>query len=192
MRRGARMVIFAALAIALVLYLASCAPGGPATSPGYVSGDGTVSILSEADQREVQLSGTAFDGSLVDVADYRGSVVVINTWYAACPPCRAEAADLVAADSREGVQVIGINSRDDAETAEAFERTFSVTYPSIDDSDGKAIAALQGLIAIQAVPTTLIVDPEGRVYARVLGQVEPSTLATLIDDARARVTDPSE
>lgn len=186
------MVILAALAIALVLYLAACAPGGPATSPGYVSGDGTVSILGEADQREIHLTGTAFDGTSVDVADFRGSVVILNTWYAACPPCRAEAADLVAADAREGVQVIGINGRDDAETAQAFERTFGVSYPSIDDADGKAIATLQGLIAIQAVPTTLILDPHGKVYARVLGQVEPSTLATLIDDAMARVTDAAE
>ncbi|MFV0287470.1 MAG: TlpA family protein disulfide reductase, partial [Demequina sp.] len=73
--------------------------------------------------------------------------------------------------------------RDDAATAEAFQRTFSVAYPSIDDSDGKATAQLQGLVAINAVPTTLVLDTEGRVAARVVGRVEPSTLESLVDAA---------
>lgn len=184
MRRGARVVLVVAILVAVVITLASCAPPDAPTSPGYVSGDGTVSLLTrEADDPGLDLSGTSFDGTAVDLADYRGEVVVLNTWYAACPPCRAEAPDLVAIDALDGVRVIGINGRDDPETALAFERTFDVTYPSIDDSSGAAIAALQGLVAINAVPTTVILDPQGRPYARVIGQVEPSTLAQLVRDA---------
>ncbi|MFN3865808.1 MAG: redoxin domain-containing protein [Demequina sp.] len=181
MRRGARLVIFAAIVIAVVLWLAGCAPGDAAQSPGYVSGDGTVTEWAPEDRGEpVELSGTSFDGEPVDVADHRGEVVLLNTWYAACPPCRAEAPDLVALDAQDGVQLIGINSRDDAATAQAFDRTFSVEYPSIDDSDGRAIARLQGLVAINAVPTTLVLDHEGRVAARAIGSVEPSTLRSLV------------
>lgn len=178
MRRGASLV---GLAIAGALTLVGCAPGDAAVSPGYVSGDGTVTEWAPEDRAEpVELTGTSFEGETVDIADHRGEVVLLNTWYAACPPCRAEAPDLVALDAQEGVQLIGINSRDDAATALAFDRTFSVEYPSIDDSDGRAIAQLQGLVAINAVPTTLVLDHEGRVAARVIGSVEPSTLRALV------------
>jgi peroxiredoxin len=189
-RRGARLVILLAIAVAIVLTLTACAPEDAQTSPGYVSGDGTVTILDSTEQaRVVELTGTSYAGDQVDVADYRGQVVVLNTWYASCPPCRAEAEDLVALDGQDGVQLIGINSRDDAGTAQAFERTFDVEYPSIDDTGGGAIAALQGLVAVNAVPTSIVLDPEGRVYARVLGRVEPSTLESLVADAAQVVDD---
>ena len=186
MRRGARLLILAAVVIGIVLTLAACAPGDATESPGYVSGDGAVTEWT-ADERPgpLELVGTAFDGSTVDLADLRGEVVVLTTWYAACPPCRAEAPDLVALDALDGVSVIGVNTEDEAGTAQAFERAFGVTYPSIDDSDGAATAALQGLVAINAVPTALVIDPEGRVAARTVGRVEPSTLQALVDGAKA-------
>ncbi len=185
MKRSARLVMLAAIVIAVVLWLVACAPGELTESPGYVSGDGTVTEWRpESRPGPLDLAGTAFDGTEVDLSDYRGQVVVITTWYAACPPCRAEAPDLVELDALDGVSVLGINSEDSAATAQAFERTFGVTYPSLDDSDGRAIASLQGLVAINAVPTALIIDPEGRVAARTVGRVEPSTLKALIDAAR--------
>jgi peroxiredoxin len=188
-RRSARLVILAALLVAVALTVVACAPGNPADSPGYVSGDGAVTEWAEGERPgPVALSGSAFDGSAVDVAHLRGEVVVLTTWYAACPPCRAEAPDLVELDALDGVAVVGINAEDDAGTAQAFERTFGVTYPSIADDDGQAIAALQGLVAVNAVPTALILDAEGRVAARTVGRVEPSTLAALVEAARATGT----
>ncbi|WP_084077365.1 TlpA disulfide reductase family protein [Demequina sp. NBRC 110057] len=186
MRRSARYVILAAILVAVVLWLAGCAPGDAEESPGYVSGDGTVTEWAEGERGEpLELTGTSFEGGAVDVEDFRGQVVLVNTWYASCPPCRAEAPELVELDARDDVQLIGVNSRDDAGTAEAFQRTFSVEYPSIDDSDGKATAQLQGLVAINAVPTTLVLDAEGRVAARAVGRVEASTLESLVDAAGA-------
>jgi thiol-disulfide isomerase/thioredoxin len=186
-KRGARLVLLLAVVAAIVFTLASCAPGDAVESPGYVSGDGTVTIFTESDQpAPLVLTGTSFAGDPIDVADYRGQAVLVNTWYASCPPCRAEAPDLVAADARDDVQVVGVNGRDDAATAEAFDRTFDVQYPSIDDSNGEAVAALQGLVAVNAVPSSVILDGEGRIYARVIGRVEPSTLTSLLDDAVAR------
>ena len=96
---------------------------------------------------------------------------------------RAEAPDLVALDALDGVSVLGVNTRDDVDTAKAFERTFSVTYPSLNGADGTAIAALQGLVAVRAVPTALIIDPDGYVAARSVGRIEPSTLRSLVDAA---------
>ena len=179
----------------LALALAGCSPtitGGwdeEGAQTGYVSGDRSV-VTWDAPDREgpVEIAGTDYAGTAVDVADWRGDVVVLNTWYAQCPPCRAEAPDLVAfaedyADA--GVHVLGINSTDDAGAAQAFERTFAVGYPSVHDADGTAIAALQGIVPVQAVPTTVVLDADGLVAARVLGVIDPSTLRTVVDDLLA-------
>ncbi len=183
MKPAARIAIFAAILLALILTLVACTPPDAEQSPGYVSGDGTVTVMDGTEQ--VNLAGTSFEGDAIDIADYRGQVVLINTWYASCPPCRAEAPDLAELDARDDVQLIGVNGRDDAPTAAAFERTFAIEYPSIDDSDGAATAALQGIVAMNAVPTTLVVDTEGNLHARIIGTADPSTLRSLVDEAAA-------
>jgi peroxiredoxin len=182
----------AALAVLLVVGVGGCnaSPGtarnADAGNAGYVSGDGSVTTWPVANRgKPVELAGTDFSGAPVDVAAHRGQVVVINTWYAACPPCRTEAPDLVRLandDAARGVTVIGLNGTDDAGAAQAFERTFAVPYPSIDDRDGRGVAALQGVVPISAVPTTVLLDREGRVAARILGRADASTLRSLVDD----------
>ncbi|MBX9246741.1 TlpA family protein disulfide reductase [Actinotalea ferrariae] len=134
------------------------------------------------------MTGTDYAGAPVDVTAWRGDVVVLNTWYAACPPCRAEAPDLVEIANEyadQGVQFLGINATDDPGAAQPFERTFEVPYPSVHDVDDAAVAALQGIVPLQAVPTTVVLDREGDVAARILGRVDPSTLRALLDDVLA-------
>lgn len=154
----------------------------------YVAGDGTVVELPD-DQRGEPVEGVAgptADGAQLDVADLRGQVVVLNIWYAACGPCRVEAPDLVALAGElepQGVRFVGLNIRDDAPGALAFEQTFGVPYPSIIDRDGSAVLALRGRIVPNAVPTTVVLDRQGRVAARVSGRIDPSVLRTLVGDA---------
>ena len=182
----------AALALA-ALALAGCGTGAdPATDTsgaGYQAGDGSWTTWDEGERGEpVELVGTTYDGDELDLADWRGDVVVLNTWYAACPPCRAEAGDLAAihADyAAEDVQMLGINPRDDAATAQAFERSFSVPYVSLHDESARGVAALQGVVPLQAMPTTVVLDAEGRVAGRVLGQIDPTVVRGMIDDALA-------
>lgn len=135
-------------------------------------------------QDPVSASGTTFEGDDINLEDLRGDVVIINTWYAACPPCRAEAADLnaIAEDYAGDVTVIGVNVRDNAATAQAFERSFETPYESIDGTDGSFIADLEGTVPLQAVPTTLILDAEGRPAARYIGQINPEIVRGMIDD----------
>ena len=80
------------------------------------------------------------------------------------------------------MHLIGINGTDEAGAALAFEREHDVTWPSIADTDGSAIATLKSVVPVQAVPTTVVLDQQGRVAARVLGQVDASTLNGLVDD----------
>ncbi|MGP7959631.1 redoxin family protein [Sanguibacter sp. A247] len=192
MNRRRASGIWAALASA-TLVLAACASGGTSATevanPGYVSGDGSTRQWSPAERSEaVTLTGTDYDGEPVDTSEWRGEVVVVNTWFAACPPCRVEAPDLVAIATEraaEGVHLVGLNRTDDAGAAQAFEKNFEVPYPSIDDRTGTATAALQGVAPIAATPTTLVLDRQGRVAARILGLLERSTLDAMIDDVLA-------
>jgi peroxiredoxin len=193
---AARRRRLAALAVGVLVVLAGCSGAhadtrGPAdvAGQGYQSGDGTTKTWPVADRRSpVSLTGTDFAGAPVDIARWRGDVVVLNTWYAACPPCRKEAPDFTALANdyaAKGVHLLGINGVDDAGAAQAFERTFAVPYPSVADTDGSAIASLQGAVPVQAVPTTVVLDRLGRVAARIIGLADRSTLRSLVDAALA-------
>ncbi|GEC99034.1 thiol-disulfide isomerase [Kocuria varians] len=155
---------------------------------GYVAGDGSVSEYA-ADKRgePVAFDAKMFDGSTVTAESLRGKPAVVNFWYAGCAPCRAEAPDLVAlhGEYKDEAQFLGVNLRDQQATAEAFERNFKVGYPSASDLDGAVLLALSDYVPPQAVPTTLVLDSQGRVAARVLGKADKSTLAALIKDTVA-------
>jgi len=191
-RAPRRATAAAGAAVSLVL-LAACGAqdsgAGDVVGQGFVSGDGSVKQWDAGDREDpVTVEGTSFEGDEVSTADWLGDVVVVNTWYAGCAPCRAEAPDLVAlANDREadGVRVLGINTEDEAGAATSFQRTFDVPYPSIEDRSGQVVAKLSGVVPLQAVPSTVVLDAEGRVAARVIGQAEASTLDAIVDEVLA-------
>lgn len=184
-------------AVLLLLVLAGCTADPLAaeyeagSNKNYISGDGSLTVIAEGDRAAaVEFAGETESGDAVDSADYAGQVLVINFWYAACPPCRIEAPDLEALYQRfdgEGATFLGVNVRDQAETAAYFEKENGVTYPSvIDANDGNMLFAFAGTVAPNAVPTTLVIDKQGRVAARFLGRIEdPSTLEAVITETIA-------
>lgn len=184
------LVIFIVGTIALSL--AGCASDPLADqfrsgdSKNYIAGDGTVTEFDSA-QRPTFLpfSGETESGLKLDSSALEGQVVVMNWWYSSCAPCRAEAPDLQALyeDFKDqGVQFVGVNVRDTAETALAFDRKFGISFPSIMDAQSGAVSlAFQGVVSPQAVPTTLVIDKEGKVSSRILGRIDPSILKTLIE-----------
>lgn len=159
---------------------------------GYVSGDGAVETIPEADRAEpVELTGTLLDGTAWDSASARGEVLVLNVWGSWCAPCVAEAPDLQevwseleAADAP--VQFMGIDFREEAARGLAFTKKAGITYPSLSDESGVTILALQG--KAPTVPTTLVLDRDGRIAARVNGPVSASTLRGLVDDVVAEAS----
>ena len=171
-------------ALLLVLpFLAGCNDAIEGTQ--YDSGSANYVLWEEsARSAPVEASGVTYSGETVDLEDLRGEVVLINTWYAACPPCRAEATDLnaIAEDYEDEITVIGVNTRDNSATAEAFERSFGTPYESIEGRNGSFIADLEGAVPLQAVPTTLILDADGRPAARYIGQIDPQIVRGMIDD----------
>ncbi len=161
------------------------------SNKGYIAGDGSVTEIAVADRGDaIEFSGETETGESVTSADTLGEVLVVNFWYASCAPCRAEASDLQGINAQfenEGASFLGVNVRDQAPNAIAFNETYGVTYPSVLDVDAGAMQlAFSGSIPPNAVPTTLVLDAEGRVAARILGQVtSPSVLETLIRDTIA-------
>jgi len=184
MSRRTRLTRAAAVSLAVAL-LTGCS-GFSGGNKGYIEGDGAVLIVPDGDRREpVALSGTTMQGRRLDLATLRGEVVVLNVWYAACEPCRREAPDLQKAATDlapNGVRFVGLNVRDtDPETAIAFERTFSITYPSLFDA-ASTLTALQGAVPPKAVPSTVVLDRQGRVAARISGPTTRSTLVGIVQD----------
>jgi len=193
-RRSLRRLAAAVGVVASLTLLAGCGSDKlvddykAGTNKGYISGDGAIETF-EGDSigDPVSFSGSTESGGTFDSADVLGSVLVVNFWYASCPPCRAEAKDLESLSQEfaaDGVQFVGVNVRDEAGTAQSFADTFGVTYPSIlDNATADVQLAFSNSIQPNAVPTTLVLDTEGRVVARILGQVtEPTTLETIIRD----------
>jgi peroxiredoxin len=191
-RRIAARVAALAGATALMLTLAACSPD-PVTEQyregadkGYIAGEFQVKEFPAAERGEpVEWSGRTESGDELSSADVAGDVVVVNFWYAACAPCRVEAADLEKVWQEyqgQDVSFVGVNTFDQADQARSFAEQWGVTYPSvIDANDGDVKLAFAAATPIQATPVTLVLDREGRVAARIIGQLEgASILSTLV------------
>jgi peroxiredoxin len=152
----------------------------------YIAGDGTVTEYATAERSKINpWSGITESGNRLDSSSLEGFVVVMNWWYAACAPCRAEAPDLVGLSeefAKRSVQFVGVNVRDTAETALAFDRRFGITFPSVIDQQSGAVSlAFSSVVSPQAVPTTLVITRDGKVASRVLGRIDRSVLRELIE-----------
>lgn len=131
------------------------------------------------------VEGTTLEGDSLSLADYTGHIVVVNVWGSWCGPCRAETPELVRLANEhkdQGVRFLGIDTRDSRAAAQAFVRRFKVPYPSLFDADGRVLLPLTQLVPSAAVPSTLVVDADGNVAARIIGRVTYSTLNGLLDD----------
>ncbi len=159
---------------------------------GYVAGDGSVQQLPPSQRGvPVALKGSTVDGGNWSIeADGAGKVVVINVWGSWCPPCVQEQPRLqevwaAVSAAKKPVAFIGIDTKESAATGAAFLRANNVTYPSIsnDASTGQPMLALQGKAS--ATPSTLVLDRQHRIAARILGATTSATLSAIIDDVLA-------
>lgn len=172
------------LAGCLLLGTAGCSSSPRTGDKGYVGGEGVITRLAVADRdKPGAVSGTTLEGNKIALSSYAGKVVVVNVWGAWCPPCRAEAtrlADAARELSGQDVVFVGINTRDASQDQGlAFQRRFTVPYPSIYDPSGRTLLAFRGTLTPTSIPSTVILDKQGRVAASVLGEVTSST--TLVD-----------
>jgi Thiol-disulfide isomerase and thioredoxins len=189
-----RRILASVTAIALALGLGACSSTDDDLVDQYQQGGAAGFSMQEipvADRgAALSFEGTNVDGDAVSSDDYAGEVLVLNFWYAGCGPCRAEApilqqvAEETAAD---GASFLGVNVYDGAEQATAFEKTYGVSYPSLlAVQDAELKLAFADWTSVQATPTTLVIDHQGRVAARFIGQVKSaSILKTVVNDVLA-------
>ncbi|MDR3035911.1 MAG: TlpA family protein disulfide reductase [Kitasatospora sp.] len=189
-----RIRLTAAFGAATALALAGCSSSGSASRAGgvgVVTGKGGIATAPAGKRVDApDITGTALDGNgSLKLADYRGKVVVLNIWGSWCSPCRAEAKGLQETSQKYGdqVQFLGINTRDtDPANAVAFEKNFGVTYPSIYDPDGAEILKFpKGSLNPQSIPTTIVIDKDGRLAARAMRAMSAEDLQKMVDPVLA-------
>ena len=180
-----RKVVALVFASACIALLAGCGTSstGNTSDTGYISGDGTTAFVDPEDRGDViSLAGETLEGEQLDIANWQGKPVVVNLWASWCGPCRSEAADLENAYLQfkdQGVEFLGLNTRDGLAAAKAFNDRFKTTYPSIRDKDGQ-LTLVFGNLGPAATPSTIILDSEGRVAARILGPTTESELRVVL------------
>lgn len=188
--RAARFRRAAAALVVPLLLLAGCSDVEGTGDTGYVTSNGQVSLVPVEDRDDaVALEGEDLDGAELSLEEFRGAPVVVNVWGSWCPPCRAEAPDLVvAAEELEGrAAFVGINSRDSSTAqAKSFEATYEVPYPSFYSPDGRALLAFEGALGPRTIPATIVLDADGRVAASIIGRVPSAgTVVSLVEDVLA-------
>lgn len=170
-----------ALALASVLLLSGCSNGGASKAQeSFIAGSGAVTKIAQSDRIPApKISGMTLNGTQFTLA--QGTVAVINVWASWCSPCRAEEPTLSALSKKyKQVQFVGILTRDNPVNAEAFTRTRKTPYPTlIDDS---ILIGFRKSLPANAIPTTVVLDKNGKVAARISGSVTVASLSQLIDE----------
>ena len=81
---------------------------------------------------------------------------------------------------------VGLNTRDAGKAqAEAFVRNYAVPYPNLLDPDGRLLLRFGNQLSPNSIPSTVVVDTQGRIAARVLGEATEATLVALIEEVAA-------
>lgn len=182
-------MIFRVLVVSVLCVLAGCGGGTAGSTSGYVSGDGSITVVPTEEREEAPtLAGDDLEGRPLSTADFAGDTLVVNVWGSWCPPCRKEAPALAEVSKRyadRDVTFVGVLVRDKPAAALAFTRKQETPYRSIADFSGRTLLGFAKSLPSQAIPTTWIIDDRGRVAVRIMDEVSASTLAGLIDDVQA-------
>ena len=177
--------------LAMVVALGGCSSNSvndrarDGSQENFIVGDSRVQTIAPDQRLEpVALTGTTLDGQPWTIDSTRGKPLVINIWASWCPPCRAEAPAIKAVSESpefaDTVAFVGIDQRESAETGLAQAKAWGHTFPSLTDDGGVAVLALQG--RARATPSTLILDPQGRIATYVGGPVTEAMLTGMIQD----------
>ncbi|MFE3602716.1 TlpA family protein disulfide reductase [Streptomyces sp. NPDC059096] len=179
------------VAAASAMTLTACGSGGQSGGGGdtnFVTNTGGVSTVAAGERQPIKkIAGETLEGEQLDVADLKGKVVVLNVWGSWCPPCRAEAphfAKVAKETASKGVEFVGLNTRDPNKgPALAFEKDYGVEYPSLYDPTGKLIVSgfPKGSLNPQSIPSTIVLDREGKIAARSLMALNEEKLRKMID-----------
>jgi thiol-disulfide isomerase/thioredoxin len=173
-----------------VVLVAGWATGG-SSDVTYVDGSHSA-VLYAAGHRPVapDFTGTTLTGSQLSFSSYRGRVVVVNFWGSWCVPCREEASTLAAVAAlyrSSGVAFLGVDVRDTTTTAEAFVRSFGISYPSVSDQSSAITLDFTSVVPIASTPTTLVIDRTGHIAGAIFGATTYPVLTTILAKVTGKI-----
>jgi thiol-disulfide isomerase/thioredoxin len=175
MRKQIKLAVLALFSASL---LTACGGGSSSAEESFIEGSGAVTFIESSNRSAApKLSGMTLSGK--EFIFNPGQVAVVNVWASWCSPCRAEIPTLIElAKQYPEVQFMGILTRDNPATAEAFARRLAMPYPTfIDDS---LLIGFKTTLPANAIPSTVLLDKNGNVAARISGEVTLTSLSKLI------------
>ena len=176
--------------VVALLVLTGCSGLQGTEGKQYVAGDGQIVTFDPEDRgAPVEARGESVAGGPLDLADYRGRVVIANVWWSGCGPCRKEMPLLadVAEDLRDDAVLLGINVREvGVDNSRSFLRDVGVDFPSFYDPGSEVLLRLSDKLGPYSLPSTVVLDRRGRLAVLVLGEIPGSvTMRNAIDDVAA-------
>ncbi|WP_274309231.1 peroxiredoxin family protein [Solibacillus daqui] len=119
------------------------------------------------------------DGKPLTLSDLKGKRVVLNFWTTWCPPCKAEMPHMQEYYEKykeeDNVEIVGVNltyDREKVERVEQFLKSYNITFPILLEPDGSVASQFK----IITIPTTFIIDTEGRIQKKIVGPLDLETL----------------
>ena len=189
--RSALLAASAALSLGFA-FGCSAAPsvmrsGGAGSDAGVTASAGLTRFGVSGRGPAPLIDGQSVEGAGQVSSSHPGRVVVVNVWQSTCGPCRGEAAALEKSADQTVKQAtfVGLDVDDQRASAQAFLRTSTSTYAHLYDPDGEQLLKFAGVLPLQAIPSTLVIDRHGRIAARIIGPIGANSLTQLITDIAA-------
>jgi thiol-disulfide isomerase/thioredoxin len=166
MKRFAEKTTIAAVLLILALPLWAEPP-----APAVIQAFTKAGLQAEKDLKNLpDFEAPLLDGKKVSLQNYRGKVVFLNIWATWCGPCRSEMPSMEIVYQRykgRGLEMLALNLQEGKSEIETFMRQNKLTFPVIMDQDGR----IGNQYGIRAIPTTYILDRQGRVVLRLVGSI---------------------
>ncbi len=179
------------LLTALAVLLGGCtaSKGAPDAAGGgsefrFVEGTPSGEVIPPDERQQApEVSGELLDGATYSLSDHDGKIVVMNFWASWCAPCRVEAPDLqqiYQTYQSQDVELLGVLVRDTRGQGETYSQQVGLTYPSIYDPSTKVALQFRGY-PLAAIPSTIVIDKQGKVAAAYVSVVDLASLTSTIE-----------
>lgn len=185
--------VFVPVLLSLAITLGGCSTGSmldssrddliPVQAGTLPVQDVETRIIAAEDRGDpVRLVGVDADGVAIDSGELRGRPLVINAWASWCAPCMEEAPLLseAAQDPRSVANFLGLRVMDDA--AEPPPVLAAMPFASLVDTEGALLASIPG-VPPRAIPSTTVLDSQGRIAAQRIGPLTPEILDQMLMSA---------
>ena len=147
----------------------------------------SVSACSEQtdDKRSPKPTFLFLDGRSVTLDTFQSKWVLVNFWSVSCPPCYEEMPDLVKLDNEPGLDVIGVSmSYDRPDLIVETQKKMNLSYPLSLDLKGQVNQAFG---SIDVIPTSFLIDPQGKIEKKYLGTVSYEQLMTDLKKIKQKI-----